>query len=159
MPAVTTTAHADTGAAVPDIEQLADVVARLRRAMRRGARTSVAPRSLSVAQIELLQHLTDAPGARAGELGRALRLAPATVSTLIGQLLAKKALERRPDPHDRRAWQLHVTRSGSRTLARWQDTNREVLRTALAGLPDRDRRAIDRALPALDRLVDGIARS
>lgn len=159
MPVVMTTTHADPVSSGPDVDQLADVVPRLRRAMRRGARASASPQRLSVAQIEVLQHLTDAPGARAGELGRALRLAPATVSTLIGQLLAQKALDRRPDPHDRRAWQLHVTRSGSRLLARWQRANREVLAAALATLPDRDRRAIARALPALDRLVDGITRT
>lgn len=152
-----TTSRPSDPTAVPDVDQLADVVARLRRAMRRGARSGGAPQTLSVAQIEVLQYLTDVPGARASELGRALRLAPATVSTLIGQLLARGALERRPDPDDRRAWQLHVTRSGARRLARWQTANRDVLRVALAALAATDRTAIDRALPALDRLVASIA--
>ncbi len=135
-------------------EGLADVVARLRRALRRGVRVGVPQESLSVAQVEVLQLLAETPGLRTGGVGERLRLAPTTVSTLVGQLLEKDAVERRTDPADGRAWILQLTPLGTALLARWQDTNAGVLREALARLPDRERRAIDRALPALDRLIE-----
>ena len=134
-------------------DQLADVVARLRRALRRSMRIDLPQESLPTAQVEVLQLLTDCPGLRAGEIGDRLRLAPTTVSTLVGQLLEWDALERRPDPDDRRAWHLHLTPVGEVQLARWQELNESVLHGALTALSVADRRAIERAVPALDRLI------
>ena len=141
-----------------ELEDLADLIARLRRALRRGARVYLPFETLSVAQVEVMQSLADAPGLRAGELSERLLLAPTTVSTLIGQLLAQKLVERRADLRDRRAWRLHLTRLGARQLGRWQSSNKSVLEEALAGLAAVDHRAIARALPALDRLVGQLDR-
>lgn len=98
------------------VEEVAEVVSRLRRALRRGARVSFPQEQVSVAGLELLHFLAEQPGARAGELAHALRLAPTTVSTLVSQLLDKHAIERRADPADRRAWHLHLTATGAAQL-------------------------------------------
>lgn len=132
---------------------LADVVARLRRALRRGVRVEVPFEAVSVAQVELMQLLADAPGLRAREISDRLLLAPTTVSTLIGQLLATDLIDRRPDPADRRAWRLHLTADGRKQLRSWQLANSRVIETALAKLDAADRRAVAAALPALARLV------
>lgn len=144
-----------------DLDTLADVVARLRRALRRGVRAELGSgvraeptrSARPVAQIEVLQLLEERPGLRASEVGETLLLAPTTVSTLIGALLATDSIERVPDPADRRAWQLRLTAAGGDELARWQQANKRVLRDAFSKLATADQRALRGALPALGKLV------
>jgi DNA-binding MarR family transcriptional regulator len=139
-------------ASVSDLDALADVVTRLRRALRRLVRSEL-PFDTPMAQIEVMQLLADQPGLRAGEVGDALMLAPTTVSTLVGALLAHDLIDRRADPADRRAWQLHLTAAGKQQLADWQHSNRRVLRDAAADLDAADLRALRDAVPALAKLV------
>lgn len=138
---------------VPDHERLAAVVTRLRRALRRGVRPSVPHEALPVAQVEVLQYLAETPGLRASDLTDRMLLAPTTVSTLVGQLLDRTLVERRPDPDDRRVWHLHLTVGGLAELNRWQQSTTGLLRPALTALTTQDRQAIRAALPALERLV------
>jgi DNA-binding MarR family transcriptional regulator len=136
-----------------DLDALADVVTRLRRALRRVVRTDVPFEASSMAQIEVLQLLAERPGLRAGEVGEALLLAPTTVSTLVGALLTQDLIDRRADPADRRAWQLHLTSEGNERLADWQQSNRRVMRDAAANLGADDLQTLRDALPALSKLV------
>ncbi|HWA65289.1 MAG TPA: MarR family winged helix-turn-helix transcriptional regulator [Mycobacteriales bacterium] len=136
-----------------DLDALADVVTRLRRALRRVVRSDLPFETLPMAQIEVMQLLAERPGLRAGEVGEALLLAPTTVSTLIGTLLAQDLIDRQPDPADRRAWRLVLTAEGEARLADWQQSNRRVMRSAASGLADEDLVALRNALPALTRLV------
>lgn len=136
-----------------ELELLADVVARLRRALRRNIRVDVPFESLSVAQVELMQYLAEHPGLRASDLADRLLLAPTTISTLLNLLIGKQLVRRRADHSDRRAWQLHLTGAGTRQLGAWQSSNVQVLRKALEQLSDTDRAAIRNALPALNLLV------
>ena len=75
------------------------------------------------------------------------------MSTLVGALLAQDLIDRRADPADRRAWQLHLTTMGRQQLADWQQSNRRVLRDAASELEASDLRALREAVPALTRLV------
>ncbi|HVX70860.1 MAG TPA: MarR family winged helix-turn-helix transcriptional regulator [Mycobacteriales bacterium] len=135
-----------------DLDALADVVTRLRRALRRLVRSDL-PFDTPMAQIEVMQLLADRPGLRAGEVGEALTIAPTTVSTLVGALLAHDLIDRRADPDDRRAWQLYLTPAGRQQLADWQQSNRRVLRDAASALDLADLRALRDAVPALTKLV------
>ena len=135
-----------------DLDALADVVTRLRRALRRTVRSEL-PFDTPMAQIEVMQLLADRAGLRASEVGEALLLAPTTVSTLVGALLAQDLIDRRADPSDRRAWQLHLTREGKQQLADWQQSNRRALRAAAAELDAADLHALRDAVPALAKLV------
>ncbi|HVU74581.1 MAG TPA: MarR family transcriptional regulator [Mycobacteriales bacterium] len=137
----------------PDDEALAEVVARLRRALRRSVRPDLPAEALQVAHIELLQSLADEPGLRASDLAQRLLLAPTTVSTLIGQLLDRGCLERRPHAQDRRAWNLHLTPLGRRRLGDWQRATRRALALALAQIGPDERDAIRAATPALGALA------
>ena len=66
--------------------ELADIVSRLRRAMRRAARAADPALGLSVAQLELLSCMAEHPGIRPSQLARMLRLAPSSVATLLSGL-------------------------------------------------------------------------
>jgi len=65
----------------PSADGLAAGIARLRRALRRGARVADPDNTLAVAQLELLTALAEHPGARPGELARLLNMRPNTATT------------------------------------------------------------------------------
>lgn len=135
-------------------DQLADVVARLRRALRRGIRSDYPWESLPMTQVELLQQLAAQPGARVNDLAADLRLAPNTVSTLVAQLTGKGLLERAADPADRRSRRVSATTAGLEQLQAQQ----RMLTDALERIEPADRAAVLLALPALERLTQALCR-
>ena len=82
--------------------ELAGIVSRLRRAMRRAARAADPALGLSVAQLELLSCMTEHPGVRPSQLARMLRLAPSSVATLLGGLQSAGYVMRTPGRRQRR---------------------------------------------------------
>ena len=138
----------------PDLTTtFADLVARLRRAMRRSARANLPALPLSVAQLELLSVIEERPGSRPGELAHALRLAPNTVRTLATTLAAGGMLQRGASAADKRAVEYSLTPAGAAHVASWRQVNGESLATAVEALPGPDREVLRQALPVLDRLV------
>jgi len=78
--------------------QLTDVVTRLRRALRTSIRTEYPWEALPMAQIELMQALSDQSPARVGDLAARQRLSASTVSGLIGQLMTAGLVVRGTHP-------------------------------------------------------------
>jgi DNA-binding MarR family transcriptional regulator len=153
------TAPEQTGQAGPD---LADVVSRLRRAMRRAARAADPALGLSVAQLELLSCMAENPGVRPSQLAKLLRLAPSSVATLLGGLQSAGYVTRTPGGQgvdsagDRRTVSLHLSAEGAAAVTRWHRVNEEIIRAALATLPARERSALRDAAPALRDLTTAI---
>jgi DNA-binding MarR family transcriptional regulator len=139
----------------PDTE-LAEVVARLRRAMRRAARTADPGNPLSVAQLELLSCLAENPGARPSRLARLLNLAPNSVTTLVTGLRSRELVTSVSGGSDRRTVQLTLTEAGESAVRTWQSTNAAILRAALADLHPGWQHLITAALPALGELITAI---
>jgi DNA-binding MarR family transcriptional regulator len=137
---------------------LAEGIARLRRALRRGARVADPDNSLAVAQLELLAAVTEHPGARPGQLARLLHMRPNTVTTIVNSLSAKGLVSRVSSEADRRAFELTATEAGQQAVLEWQATNAAVLHLALSTLPARQRRALATAVPALDALARAVDR-
>lgn len=158
-PARATRSARSTGKKRPlhwDDAALADLVARLRRAMRRAARVRDSDNVLSVAQLELLSCLAENPGARPSELARLLRLAPNSVTTLVNGLRSRRLVQRGADSSDRRAVSLTLTPAGDQAVARWHKTNAGILRAALSALPADHQRLLVSAFPALHELIGAI---
>ena len=157
--AASTPADAVTdGAALPgpaQVQRLTDVVTRLRRALRSSIRTDYPWESLPMAQVELLQTLATGP-LRVGELAARQRLAPNTVSGLIGKLLDSGFVDRQADPGDRRTARIALTTAGHRQLADWQRAHERRIATALAMLSAEDSTAIMDALGGLERLATAL---
>ena len=126
----------------------------VRRRLRRGARAVVGGEPLRGAQIELLRVVETQPGIGVGEAASALHLAPNTVSTLVGELVALGLLARRPDPGDRRAARLELTAAAHDRIRRFRDERDRLLAAALAQLDADDITALRASLPALERLLD-----
>jgi DNA-binding MarR family transcriptional regulator len=139
--------------------ELADIVSRLRRAMRRAARAADPALGLSVAQLELLSCITEHPGIRPGQLARMLRLAPSSVATLLGGLQSAGYVTRTPGADsdgDRRTVSLDLSEVGTQAVSRWHQVNEDIIRVALAELPHRDQAALRDAAPALRDLTASI---
>ena len=98
--------------------ELADVISRLRRAMRRAARAADPGANLSVAQLELLSCLAENPGARPGQLARLLRIAPSSEATLAGGVRRAGLITRSGGGRDRRTASLSPTRAGEAAVSR-----------------------------------------
>jgi len=139
-------------------EGIAEGIARLRRALRRGARVADPGNTLAVAQLELLAALADHPGARPGQLARLLNMRPNTVTTIVNALSARGMLDRVTAQDDRRAVTLTATEAGRQAVLAWQATNAAVVHLALSTLPARQRRALAAAVPALDALAWAVDR-
>ena len=147
----------DMSDAAGDLE-LADVVARLRRAMRRAWRVEDEGNPLSVAQLELLTSLQENPGARPSQIARALRLAPNSVTTLVNGLQRLGLVARAEGTNDRRTVRLTLTATGEERVRRWQAINAGIVRYAVAELGEDSRNALTGLLPALRELVEAIDR-
>ena len=139
--------------------ELADIVSRLRRAMRRAARAADPATELSVAQLELLSCITEHPGIRPSQLARMLRLAPSSVATLLGGLQSAGYVTRTPGADsagDRRTVSLDLSEAGTEAVTRWHRVNEDIIQAALAELPHQERAALRDAAPALRDLTASI---
>ena len=137
--------------------ELAGIVSRLRRAMRRAARAADPALGLSVAQLELLSCITEHPGIRPSQLARMLRLAPSSVATLLGGLQSTGYVTRTPgSAGDRRTVSLDLSEAGAAAVTRWHQVNEDIIQAALTALPHRDRAALRDAAPALRELAASI---
>jgi len=131
----------------------------LRREVRRSARDRIEGDPLTASQGEVLGCLRRMPGVGVGELARTLRLAPNTVSTIVGALVTAGLVRRDPDPDDARAVRLRLTPAGHRRTRAWRDHSARRVDEALAHLSAEERADLARALPVLERLAEIVASS
>jgi DNA-binding MarR family transcriptional regulator len=137
-------------------EDLAECVARLRGAMRRGARLADPGNRLTVAQLELLSALAEVPGIGRDELAGVLRMRPDTVTVMVGRLCGKGLIGEAAHGRHGQPARLTLTEAGRRSLQAWRATNAAVLHLAWCHLPARQRRALTAAAPALDALARAV---
>ena len=143
-------------AEAPDARLLTEAVTRLRRALRASIRTDYPWETLPMAQVELLQVLGEHSPARISELATRQRLAPSTVSGLIGQMITAGLVVREVDSADRRASVVTLTDAGREQLTAWTGAHERRMDAALAALDDTDRAALATALPALFQLAENL---
>jgi DNA-binding MarR family transcriptional regulator len=129
-------------------------LAAIRRAGRRYSTRPVELSSLTGAQLELARLVRRRPGSSIASAAEELRLAPNTVSTLVGELTAAGLLLRRVDPADRRVASLELSASLGRKIDAWRDRRATALGEAIRRLPDDERQRIELALPVLARIAD-----
>ena len=147
-----TTEGADLG------EQLMAGVLGLRRAVRRRLNLTLPGPGLSGAQVELLRTVEADPGVGVAEVARRLHLAPNTISTLVRGAVDDGMLHRDPDPADRRAARLTLTRDAVERLTARRRARAALVDAALTRLPGPDRDRLAHALPALHGLLAEIER-
>lgn len=129
------------------LAELAAALVELRRELRRGVRaadTATKPSLLPVAQVEVLQAITDFLGTgsrpRVHDVAMALSVADNTISGQIAELTRRGLVARTTDPADARVARLSVTAAGRRQLQRWTQAHIAVLSAGLNTL-SREQRA------------------
>jgi DNA-binding MarR family transcriptional regulator len=123
-------------------------------AIRRAGRRYSTRSSLTGAQLELARLVRRRPGSSIASAAEELRLAPNTVSTLVGELTAAGLLLRRVDPRDRRVASLELAPALGRKIDAWRDRRATALGEAIRRLDDDERLRVERALPVLARIAD-----
>ncbi len=83
-----------------------------------------------------------------------MRLAPNTVSTIVGSLATQGLITRGRSRADGRTVRLSPTAKARQRLTQWRDLRAELAAHALTGLPAGDREALGAAIPALMRLAE-----
>jgi DNA-binding MarR family transcriptional regulator len=126
----------------------------VRRTSRRAGRHASAAEPLPPARSELLRLAARRPGITVAEAARELRLAPNTVSTMVGDLTSQGLISRGRSSADGRAVRLTVTARARPRLAQWRDLRAELTARALAGLDQPDQETLTAAIPALIRLAE-----
>jgi DNA-binding MarR family transcriptional regulator len=133
-------------------QRLRQAISRLYRRLRVTEASSDA--SLTPARASALLHVDRRGPLRLSDLAEAEGLNPTMLSRMVGDLVQEGLLERTSDPGDRRAAWVQVTALGSDLAHRMRGERTEAVLSALDGLSASDRRAVIKALPALEQLVE-----
>lgn len=125
------------------------VVTRLARRMRQEAGSEMTPSQLSVlASIHRHGPIT------LGDLAACERVAPPTITKVVGKLEADGLVQRITDAADRRVVRVIATTAGDRLVTSSRARKVAWLEERIEGLPARDRGRLAGAVGVLERLVD-----
>jgi DNA-binding MarR family transcriptional regulator len=113
---------------------------------------------LTPAQLSALGVVARQGPLRLSELAEIENVNPTMLSRIVAALDEAGLVRRRTDPDDRRAGLLEVTASGRRTHDRLRAERGRVLMVGLERLSPSEVAAVEAALPALETLVDALAR-
>lgn len=127
------------------------------RMFRRAYNARTKGSGITALQSRVLTYLARYPGIRQGPLAELIEVEPITLSRMIDRLEESGLVERRADPTDRRAWQLHLTASAEPLLDTLRETARDVVAEATEGLSDAERdeltRLVERVRANLSRRI------
>jgi DNA-binding MarR family transcriptional regulator len=124
-------------------------LAQLWRLLARGGQGQLSRTATSV-----LATLRDAGPQRVTALAAAEAVAQPTMTTLVGRLERDGLVVRGADADDARAVRVSLTADGAERLEVRRAGRTAVLADRLAGLDAGERAALERALPALDKLIE-----
>jgi DNA-binding MarR family transcriptional regulator len=138
-----------------------DTAARLRASIGKLSRrlrptAAGAAAGLTPTRISVLFSIVRLGPIRLSELAAEEGLNPTMLSRVIADFAESGLVTRVCDPDDRRAALVQATTAGRKLCERMRGERTDVLQVALAGLGDDDRRAVERALPVLEQLAQGL---
>jgi DNA-binding MarR family transcriptional regulator len=131
------------------------LVADIARLMRRTYRQRQQRSELTVAQARTLVHVARREGVRQVDLAETLEVQPITLARLIDQLARAGLVERRPDPTDRRAYLVYLTRAAGPQLSAIEDVAASIRADALRGLDAREAALVIDALQKIHANLAG----
>jgi DNA-binding MarR family transcriptional regulator len=137
--------------AYEDPVQLADLLHRLTRRLRRGQAQQLAPLGLTPAQERALRVITrgDEPR-RMTELADQLGIVPRSLTTVIDALEEAGLVRREVDSRNRRATLVHLTEKGAAVRDDMREARRRAAEDLFAPLAGDDREALARLLTIMD---------
>jgi len=143
--------------ATDQVLQIADDLLDVSGSLLRAARTRSGDglgAELSLAQMRLLRLVGRRPRLTVTEVAEQLRLAPNTVSTIVGRLTGLGLLDRIPDRNDGRVGRLLLAPEAEARMAAWRATRLHVTAAGARELAPEQIAAIAAAIPALRRLTE-----
>jgi DNA-binding MarR family transcriptional regulator len=111
--------------------------------------------SLSSTSLSTLDALDVRGPQRLSDLATRERISQPGMTGLVTRLATAGLVERTSDPDDGRVARVRVTDAGRRALTEFRDTRSAELRRRLEHLDPQDQRALELAVPALERLMSG----
>lgn len=108
---------------------------------------------LTRAQWRATKMLYHREGLRQAELAELLEMEPIAVGRVIDRLQAAGFVERRPDPRDRRAWQLYATEQAREIVGDMELIARDLRKDATRGIAHDELR---QALGVLNRIKENL---
>jgi DNA-binding MarR family transcriptional regulator len=137
--------------AYEDPVQLADLLQRLMRRLRRAQAERLAPLGLTPAQERALRVISRSEEPlRMTELADRLGIVPRSVTTVIDALEQAGLVRREVDPRNRRAIRLHLTDRGSAVRDDMREARRQAAEDLFAPMPGGDRKTLTEILSRLD---------
>jgi DNA-binding MarR family transcriptional regulator len=137
--------------AYEDPVQLADLLQRLMRRLRRAQAERLAPLGLTPAQERALRVISRSEEPlRMTELADRLGIVPRSVTTVIDALEQAGLVRREIDPRNRRAIRLHLTDRGSAVRDDMREARRQAAEDLFAPVPGDDRKTLTEILSRLD---------
>jgi len=138
--------------AYEDPGQLADLLQRLMKRLRRAQAQRLAPLGLTPAQERALRMITRSEEPlRMTELADQLGIVPRSVTTVVDALEQAGLVRREIDPHNRRAIRLHLTDRGLAVRDDMREARRRAAEDLFAPLTAGDREALGELLEQLDQ--------
>jgi DNA-binding MarR family transcriptional regulator len=139
-----------------DPGQLADLLQRLTRRLRRAQADRLAPLGLTPAQERALRIVTRSEEPlRMTELADRLGIVPRSVTTVIDALEQAGLVRRETDPRNRRAIRLHLTDRGRAVRDDMREARRRAAEDLFAPMSAEDRKALAELLSLLDEDSQG----
>jgi DNA-binding MarR family transcriptional regulator len=135
-------------------DSLGFLLADVSRLMRRAFKQQLEGSSLTLAQARALIYVSRNEGVRQVELAELLEVQPITLARLIDQLANAGLVERRPDPADRRAYQIFLTSDAAHQLLAIEDVTSAIRAEATRGLSDKQTATV---FLALRKMRDNLA--
>ena len=124
------------------------------RAVRRAYDAALAGLGVNLSEASVLAHLQDAGPLTQTELSRRIGTGRARMGAWIDGLVAKGAVERRADPHDRRVWNVALTPVGHELWHETVQIDRGIRKALRAGSSPDDRARLDALLTLINRNAD-----
>jgi DNA-binding MarR family transcriptional regulator len=124
----------------PSVLSLTLTLYRAMSAFDRAGQAELAPHGLSVSQLNILTvlHRADSP-LTMGELGHAVSVRPANLTSVVDALTQRSLIERRVNPGDRRSYLIANTPAGDDFLVRFLPSHWRYLETLTSDLSSEER--------------------
>jgi DNA-binding MarR family transcriptional regulator len=134
-----------------DPVQLADLLHRLMKRLRRAQAQRLAPLGLTPAQERALRAIARSEETpRMTELADRLGIVPRSLTTVIDALEEAGLVHREVDPRNRRAILLHLTERGAAVRDDQREARRRAAEDLFAPLADEDRKTLGELLAVLE---------
>jgi DNA-binding MarR family transcriptional regulator len=124
------------------------------RAVRRAYDAAFAELGVNLSEASVLAHLRDGGPLTQTELARRIGTGRARMGAWIDNLVAKGAVVREADPHDRRVWNVVLTPVGQQLWEQTARVDRTIRKVLRAGSTPEDRARLDALLTLINRNAD-----